>query len=116
MSEEPTREQLRAIPLETLRAFVLAESERFSLRDVAERSGIGRTTLHHFAYGTTKPHPRNLRLLALYYTREASPAADASACEVLLSAVPADRRAGAVAELLAFVRDLRAKYTGDGES
>lgn len=115
MSDEPTREELRAIPLDTLRAFVLAESERSSLRGVAERSGVGRTTLHHFLYRGTRPHPRIRRLLALYYTREAGPAADASACEVLLSGLPADRRADAVAELLAFLRDLRVRYRGGKE-
>jgi hypothetical protein len=114
MSDEPTRELLRAIPLETLRAFILAESERSSLRDVAEKSGTGRTTLHNFVYCSTTPHPRIRRLLALYYMREAGPAADAHACETLLSALPADRRADAVAELRAFLVEWRRTYGGVG--
>lgn len=112
--QEPTREQLRAIPLETLRASVVAETERSSLRDVAERAGIGRTTLNNFVYHATTPHPRIRRLLALWYMRDARDAAMLDACETLLSALPANRRAAAAEDLHAYVRELRRTY-GDAE-
>lgn len=105
--QEPTREQLRAVPLHTLREFALAETERSSLRGVAERSGVGRTTLRGFLHEGRKPHPRVRRLLALWYWSETGGMeVSADACEVLLSAFPVDRRDAAVAEMQAFVRDL----------
>lgn len=113
--DEPTREQWRAVPLDTLRAYVLTVSERSSLRAVAERSGIGRTTVLAFLNGT-RPHPRIRRLLALWYLRETGGTqVDTDACEVLLSALPADRRGQAVAELDAFVRELHRAYGGGAE-
>jgi hypothetical protein len=115
MSEEPTREQLRAIPLDTLRAFVLAESERSSLRDVAEQAGVGRTTLRNFICAETTPHPRIRRLLALWYVREAGAARALDACEALLSALPVDRRTAAATDLYAFVRELHRTYGGGDE-
>jgi hypothetical protein len=108
------REQLRAIPLDTLHAFALAELERSSLRAVAERAGVGRTTLHGFLYRGRKPHPRVRRLLALWYWSETGGVeVDRHACEALLSALPADRREAAVAELQAFVLELHRTYGGD---
>jgi hypothetical protein len=109
---EPTREELRAIPLDTLRAFVLAEVERSSVRALAKKAGIRRTTLRNFISGTM-PHARVRRLLALWYVRE-SGGADADACEALLAALPSDRRADALASLQSFLVDWRRTYGRGG--
>ena len=111
MSDEPAPQQLRAIPLEAMRTFALTEAGRTSLRVLAERVGVGRTTLRGFLYDGRKPHPRVRRLLALWYVREAG-AVEVDACERLLSALPADRRHDALAELRAFLVEWRRTYGG----
>ena len=80
MSAEPTREQWRAAEPAVLRAYAQAETERSSMRAVAERIGMGRTTLYNFLAGAN-PHPRVRRLLALWYLRETGGVqVDADAC------------------------------------
>jgi hypothetical protein len=59
----------RAVPMETLRAWVRDESTKDSLRSVAEMLGIGRTTLTNFMDGVGVPHPRIRRTIALAYLR-----------------------------------------------
>lgn len=110
MSAEPTREQWRAAEPAVLRAYAQAETERSSMRVVAERIGMGRTTLYSFLAGTN-PHPRVRRLLALWYLRETGgEQVDADACAALLSALPPAEHEQAVLELQAFVRELRKRY------
>lgn len=111
MSDEPAPQQLRAIPLEAMRTFALTEAGRTSLRVLAERVGVGRTTLRGFLYDDRKPHPRVRRLLAMWYVREAG-AVEVDACETLLLALPADRRHDALAELRVFLVEWRRTYGG----
>lgn len=116
MSTEPTPDQLRAIPLEAIRAFALAELDGSSSRAIAERSGVGRTTLRGFLFDGRRPHPRIRRLLALWYWKETGGVGVGRyACEALLSEIPPGRREGAVRELEDFVRELHAKYRSDEE-
>ncbi|MBW3572370.1 MAG: hypothetical protein KY467_14810 [Gemmatimonadetes bacterium] len=99
------------MPLEVLRDFVRSQTELSSIRQVAAEVGLGRTTLHNFVTGETRPHPRVRRLLALWYLQKLEQAPDmdvarpyAAALEILLSDVPEERRRAAqetVLELLA---------------
>lgn len=56
-----------AVPIEVLRDFARAESERTSVRAVANEIGIGRTTFQNFVSHDTSPHPRIKRRLTLWY-------------------------------------------------
>ena len=53
-------------PVEVLREFYRNELELYSFKEVAERTGLGKTTLQSFMAGSN-PHPRTRRTLALYY-------------------------------------------------
>lgn len=86
----------RDIPLDVLRDFVRSQTERTSIRQAAVEAGVGRTTLHAFVYAVTKPHPRVLRVLGLWYIAKQNEAPDvdvvrpyAAALAVLLSGIPA---------------------------
>lgn len=102
--------ELRSIPLAVLRQYARAAAERASVRSVAERIGIGRTTLNYFISGDTNrnPHPRVRRKVALWYVSDTGGVeVDADACESLLRVIPPEHRRGkAVDDLMAFVRDL----------
>lgn len=92
----------RAVPLETVRAWLEDEAERTSLRAVAERVGLGRTTLQKFIAAETNPHPRVRRAFTLLYLGAASSAVD-SALDALTAGLPDDakpRARVAVTELL----------------
>lgn len=57
----------RSVRIETLREHFQEQVEITSLRAVAQRAGVGRTTLFKFLRGATTPHPRVKRALALLY-------------------------------------------------
>lgn len=100
----------RAVPLETLREFARDESERSSLRQVAAAVGVGRTTLQNFIQAETSPHPRVKRLVALWYLKqttrseeEESAEAYATALDLLVGALPVERRGEARRTLIEIV-------------
>lgn len=101
----PTNEELRAVPVETLRAWYVDECELSSVRRVAATAGIGRTTLWKFIAEEAEPQPRTRRLLGLYYMRargsvDEQRAADAhTALTILAGYFPEEHRP-------AFVRDV----------
>lgn len=104
------------MPLDTLRERAQAESERSSVGDVAARISVGRTTLHNFVNGITRPHPRIRRLLALWHLRETGGEhADAEAGEALLMFIPDEQRGAAVAELQHVIRALHRRYDRGAE-
>lgn len=103
----------RAVPLETLRDFARDEAERTSLRQVAAAVGVGRTTLQNFIQAETSPHPRVKRLVALWYLKETTRSKEeetseayASALDLLVGAVPVERRSEARATLVAMVEQV----------
>jgi hypothetical protein len=104
----PTGSELRAIPMETLRTFILDKVEERSIRTVAEEMRIGRSTLHKFVLGRTLvPQPRVRRLFALWYLRETKGApVYADACNTLLASMPVEKRANAEPLLLQAVRQV----------
>ena len=60
----------RSVPVATLRDFMQEEAERTSIGRAAQAAGVGKNGLAKFIAGETRqPHPRTLRLLALYYLR-----------------------------------------------
>lgn len=102
---------LRSIPLEVLREYALTEAERSSVRALAERIGVGRTTLHNFIREGSTPHPRVRLLVGLRYIKETGGVqVRTDACEVLLALIPPEHRDKATEELTAFVRDLHRRY------
>jgi hypothetical protein len=112
--DAPIREQLRAIPLETLRERARVACELSSVRVVAAQMGGGRTTLRNFIDEGRTPHPRVRRLMALWFVSQIRDVpAHADACAVLLATVPLNRQAPAQKALVVFVRDLQRRY-GDG--
>lgn len=97
----------RSVPIEVLRDFVRSQAELTSLREIAEDSGVGRSTVHKFASAGTTPHPRVRRLLALWYLRLRSGMNDTelirpylSALTILVAEVPAATLQEAVAYIL----------------
>lgn len=111
--DAPSREQLRAIPLETLRERARRACEKCSIRAVAAEMGLGRTTLHNFVNEGTKPHPRVRRLVALWFVAQPDDGeVEADACEILLAALPATARGRAHEDLISFVRELHRRYGG----
>lgn len=105
----------RSVPLETLRAFVREESERTSVRQVAEAVGVGRTTLQNFIHGETSPHPRVKRRLATWYLAETERAAAdrtedtyAAALDVLVAGLPEEPREQARATLVEILERVHA--------
>lgn len=112
-SRSATPADYRAVSIDALREFARDESERTSLRQVAQAAGVGRTTLHKFIQEKTSPHPRVRRLLALWYLRERADVAEratadgyAGAMELLLAAFPEDVRTRAWWELMEAVERL----------
>lgn len=104
----------RSVPLEVLRDFVRARAELSSLRDVAAQTGLGRTTLHSFINGETKPHPRVRRAMGLWYFAKMNEAPDIdivrpyeAAISVLLAALP-DAERGTARALV--IDDLRSPH------
>lgn len=95
----------KSVPLDVLREFTREEAERTSLRHVAARVGLGRTTVQKFVAGETTPHPRVRRRLALWYLSEQAAASGGAAAEAYGAALdvlvgplpPALRRATALA-------------------
>ncbi|MBB4635934.1 hypothetical protein FHS01_001950 [Longimicrobium terrae] len=100
----------RAVPIETVRAWVRDEADASSLRLVARRAGLGRTTLKKFIGGETSPHPRIRRSLTLLYLSSVPSVADA-ALDVLTANVPDQARAGARGALLELLARL---HTAEG--
>jgi hypothetical protein len=96
----------RAVPLDVLREWARDEAERTSLRSLATRAGMGRTTLSNFIDGTTNPHPRVRRAVALLYLagRRSEAVADALAC--ILGGLPDETQANARVGLLEAVADV----------
>jgi hypothetical protein len=97
----------RAVPIEVLRDFARSQTEITSIRTVAEEIGLGRSTLHKFILGRTNPQPRVRRLLALWYLDKIGRAHHmdvarpyVSALDILLSAVPEEKRGAAERGLL----------------
>jgi AcrR family transcriptional regulator len=110
-SDDISPAELRSIPVPVLREFVMQAVETTSVREIATRMGIGRTTLHSFLTAGTSPHPRVRRLLALWYVSErGAPQVDYDLCFEILRGLPSDRQDEAVAELADFVRELYRKY------
>lgn len=107
----------RDIPLPVLREWARTQSEITSLRDVAVRVDIGRTTLAKFIRGETTPHPRIVRRIGLLYLGEptaaarpsVSPEAATSAVGALLAGLPAPAQPEAVPAILSFVVELYAR-------
>ncbi len=106
-------EDHRSIPLEVLRDFIRSQCELTSTRAVAAETGLGRTTLHAFMNGATKPHPRVRRVLALWYLRKMNEAPDIdivrpyeSALSILLSSLPPEHQDSARALLIKGLRAL----------
>lgn len=94
----------RSIPLAVLREFYRDQVELSSLRAVADRAGVGRTTLHNFLNEGTTPQPRVRRLLGLWYLAQQNEA-DAvqpyvSALAILLSGIPTAEQDAASALLV----------------
>jgi hypothetical protein len=96
----------RDLPLDVVRDMARDRAERSSIRQVAGEMGMGSSTLHNFLRGT-EPHPRVRRVLAEWYSREISrggaeyhDSAYTSALQVLLAALPTDRRGTAAEEML----------------
>ncbi|HZG43331.1 MAG TPA: helix-turn-helix transcriptional regulator [Longimicrobium sp.] len=107
----------RDIPLPVLREWARTQTEITSLREVAARVDIGRTTLGKFIRGETTPHPRIVRRIGLLYLEEAtaaarpsvSPEAASSAVRALVAGLPAPARPGAVPAILSFVVEVYAQ-------
>jgi hypothetical protein len=115
--DAPSPEQLRRVPLATLRGRARRACERRSVRAVAAEMGVGRTTLRNFVYEGTTPHPRVRRLVALWFVSQpADREVEEDACEILLAAVPAASRALAQEELIIFVKELHQQYGPSGVS
>jgi hypothetical protein len=97
----------RAIPVEVLRDFALSQTEASSIRSVADEVGLSHSALHKFVTGRTNPQPRVRRLLGLWYLQKVEQAHDidvarpyAAALQILLSAIPQERRREAEGEVL----------------
>jgi hypothetical protein len=111
----------RDIPLPVLREWARTQTEITSLREVAARVDIGRTTLAKFIRAETTPHPRIVRRIGLLYLREPTAAARPSvrleaatdAVRALVAGLPAPARPGAVPAILSFVVELYAR-AGNG--
>jgi hypothetical protein len=95
----------RDVPVEWVRAWARDESERTSLRDLAERADIGRTTLQKFITGATNPHPRIRRALTLLYLKDKASAVD-SALDALTANLPDEARPEARAQISGLVARL----------
>lgn len=103
----------RSVPLDVLRDFIRSQCELASVRAVAAETGLGRTTLHAFINGATKPHPRVRRTLALWYLAKVNEAPDIdvlrpyeSALAILISSLPPDAQEAARALLVDDLRGL----------
>jgi hypothetical protein len=97
----------RAIPIEVLRDFARSQAETGSIRSVADEVGLSHSALHKFILGRTNPQPRARRLLGLWYLEKVEKAHDidvarpyAAALQILLSAIPPERRREAEGEVL----------------
>jgi hypothetical protein len=99
----------RDLPLDVVREMARDRTERTSIRQVASEMTIGASTLHNFLRGA-EPHPRVRRVLAEWYSRETTKrgaeyhdSAYTSALQVLLGALPNDRRATAADDVLSAI-------------
>jgi hypothetical protein len=64
--KENDRISYRDVSVETLREFYTDQIESSSIKEVAARAGLGRTTFQSFLTGS-KPYLRTHRALAMYY-------------------------------------------------
>jgi transcriptional regulator with XRE-family HTH domain len=95
----------RSVPLDVLREWARDEAERTSLRSLASRVGMGRTTLAKFIAGATTPHPRVRRAVALaYLAGRPDPLVDALAW--ILGGLPDEAQSNARLRLLDAVADV----------
>jgi hypothetical protein len=102
---EPTSDEVRAVPVAEMRAWYRDRVEQSSLRQVSIFCEVGHSTLHKFVAGTD-PHPRVRRLLALAYLRaqgEFDP--DAAALERLIEPLPLPQRDRARTRMLDVLSD-----------
>lgn len=102
----------RDLPLDVVREMARDRSERSSIRQVAGEMGMGASTLHNFLRGA-EPHPRVRRVLAEWYSRQVAregaeyhDSAYTSALQVLLAALPNDKRGTAADEVLGTIERL----------
>jgi transcriptional regulator with XRE-family HTH domain len=114
MTDPRDRLNHRDIPLPVLREWAWTQSEITSMREVAARADVSRTTLAHFIRGETTPHPRIVRRIARLYLGESqakarpsvSPEAATSAVQALVAGLPAPAQPEAVPAILSFVVEL----------
>lgn len=93
----------RSVPVDELRAWARDEAECTSLRALAARVGIGRTTLQHFIDSDTHTHPRIRRKIALACMGAST--VD-GALDVLVAPLPPEVQPDARAALLGLVDEL----------
>lgn len=99
----------RDVPVETVRAWARDEAERTSLRALAGRAGLGRTTVQKFITAMTSPHPRIRRALTLLYLGDTASAV-ASALRALTANLPDDAKPQAQADIGDLVVRLHAAH------
>jgi hypothetical protein len=104
---QPTSAQVRAVDVDTMRAWYRDLCDQSSLRQVAPLCGVGHTTLHNFLSGAV-PHPRVRRLLALKYLRETGTGigAEAASVDALLEPFDPEIRATGRRAILAVLAGL----------
>lgn len=96
----------RDVPLGVLRDWYRDQVELSSVRSLAAEANVGRTTIHKFVHGATKPHPRVRRLLALHYLQATGEGRVENvrplqaALGVMLARVPAERITESISEVL----------------
>jgi hypothetical protein len=99
----------RSVPLAELREWYADQASMSSLRAVGEKCGVGHSTLSAFIrYTDRAPHPRNRRLLAVWYLQNVSglPVAVRNAFDLLLGGVPDEQGEEARRGLLDAVADV----------
>lgn len=106
----------REVPIEIVRELARHRAEQRTLRYVASQIGVGLSTLHNFVRGAM-PHPRIRQKLAEWYVREVGQGGDAypdvayaSAVQVLVAGIPADRRKDAAEDLVSLLEALHSKH------
>lgn len=101
--------------MDTLREWVRDETERTSLRAVAQAAEISHTTIVNFlAEPGRRRHVRVRRSLGMLYLAESANTAQSveSAADVLLTGLPGDHVENARQALLGFVVELHQRFAG----
>jgi len=106
----------RELPIEAVRELARDRSERSSIRHLADKMGLGHSTLHNFIRGAT-PHPRIRRTLAEWYVREIGSGGDeypdvayASAVQVLVAGLPDAARPDAAGDVISLLQRLHEQH------